>query len=445
MDELAKTDWRTLVLTIESGRCILVLGPNAALSHEYGQPVALNQLLARRLTESPGAAEPVADENNLAHVAQRYYCKTRNRVWLEKEVSDFFAQYNGEATPTHRDLAALPFSLCLTTTHDSLFQQALIAAGKTPQVEHYNFRKNREWLLTDGAPQRPIVYKMYGSTDDPESLVITEADLLDFLVNIIQKAPPVAPYIASRFADKDLSFLFIGFGFQQWHLRILLHLLQAHDHKQRSLALEGDAFFTHPDHDVTALYFENEMFLDFENLSVDQFAARLRQEFEAQAGPAQPAPALPSDAPVAFLCHCSSDREAVATLESALHRFGVNTWRDAQNLRGGDDWDRQIEHVLSKQVHYVLVLQTREMESRHRSYFYKEIKAAREQGKEFAEGYRFTIPCLLEPCDGLPQLSDLHREDITTPQGVQRLAETILSDWRRRHSTSAEPWNRRAG
>jgi hypothetical protein len=44
---------------------------------------------------------------------------------------------------------------------------------------------------------------------------------------VTRESPPPHPYVTSRFSDRDTSFLFIGFGFRHWYMRILLHVLKA--------------------------------------------------------------------------------------------------------------------------------------------------------------------------------------------------------------------------
>ena len=290
---------------------------------------------------------------------------------------------------------------------------------------------------TTATAESPIIYKLYGSAENRDSLVITESDLLDFLVNIVKKSPPIPDYIASRFADKDTSFLFVGFGFEQWHYRIFLHMLNAHGHKNRSLALEDQAFFEHPDQRRTAVFYQHKHYLDFRSASLDVFAQELKNNYQQQVGRPEPTNQLADDAPRAFLCYCSEDSDAVLKIQNLLHRGGIDTWRDKQNLRGGDDWDRQIEHVLQKQVDYVLVLQTPRMLARSESYYYKEINLALERQHMFARGRRFVIPCLLEGDDGLEELSQLHKEDVTSQAGINSLKESILRDWKDRSPPSA--------
>ena len=47
----------------------------------------------------------------------------------------------------------------------------------------------------------------------------------------------------------------------------------------------------------------------------------------------------------------------VEQLSRALKIGGVAVWLDRQNLRGGDNWERVITHVIEKQVDYFVPVQ----------------------------------------------------------------------------------------
>ncbi len=68
--------------------------------------------------------------------------------------------------------------------------------------------------LTSFTPDRPLVYELFGSLEDSASLLLTENDLLDFLVNVAKNTPALPKDLTSRFSDPKTSFLFLGFGFQ---------------------------------------------------------------------------------------------------------------------------------------------------------------------------------------------------------------------------------------
>ncbi len=432
MSSLRDRDWYRLLEAINRGSCILVTGSDIVPEDHGNNSLSVSRRLAKKLAESLPREVPVADDD-LAHVAQLRYTKDGDRSDLEFEVKEFFSSLSTEPSLFHRNLAALPFTLCFTTTPDSFMSQAFQEVGKAPIQAFYHFRKHRPTALSEETPTRPIVYALFGHLEQLDSLVLTETDLLEFLVNVVRNAPPFPSFLAGQLADPQTSFLFLGFGFQGWYTRVLLHALKTFGHRNRSLAIEAASFFLQPGRQQTALFFEQEHKIEFRQESWTQFASELRRRYEARA-PRTELPELPAESPKVFLCHDSRDRDQVKDIERQLHAVGIDSWRDQQDLRGGDDWDRRIERVIQKQVDYVLVLQTPQMLQRPESYLHKEIKVALERQDWFDQGERFLIPAILQPCTGLDRLSHLHQVDVSISDGLRGLAKEIHQDWERRQS-----------
>lgn len=430
MVNLKDRDWHSVLEAIKRKQCILITGPDIVGDVNGLGAGSVASQLAKKLAH-PLSPEFQNYQGDLSHVAQLRYEKDGHRSNLEFEVKEFFAPLEGHTSTFYRDLSALPFTLCLTTTPDYFLAQAFQDEGKKPIQEFYHFRSHRQPDLSDTTPLNPIVYGLYGDLQALDSLVLTETDLLEFLVNIVRNAPSLPPYIAGQLADKQMSFLFLGFGFQAWYARVLLHVLQICGHRIQSLAIEAQSFFTHPDKAQMALFFEKEHKIEFRQHSWKEFAAELRQRYEKHV-PTRMLSEPTDNGPIVFLCHDSRDWDQVARLEQVLNDQGIGTWRDRQNLRGGDKWDRIIQRVIDKQVDYVLVLQTPNMLQRAECYLHKEIHQALERQKRFDEGERFLVPALLQACQGLSRLNDLHSIDLTTQEGITKLIKDILADWPRR-------------
>jgi hypothetical protein len=455
MLSLEETDWRILLKSIRQGKCILLLGPCVTVDPVNPQgdplPVQLAQHLAGELRNASKGDQLLA-VGDLAHVAQTYAREMRKRrAGLELAVEDFYTPYRDQTTQLHLDLAALPFTLCISTTPERFLLNAFNQMPeKKPIYDFYHFqpdpkRPNRFPSAvppTTSPEKHPLIYDLFGSLDETDSLVLTENDLLDFLVRVTRQTPALHPYVTGQFSDPTISFLFLGFGFRHWYIRILLHALKAGGHQSPSLALEEAAFFTVPEHQQTTLFFQSGHAIEFRQLPAD-FASELRLRFERQTARTQQLKAitaqLPADAPVAFLCHENRDKPAAEALAEELQRRGVKIWLDKQSLRGGDNWAKLIPHVLEKQTDYVIVLQSARMFDKPESYFKAEIHYAMERQLRFGD-LRFTIPVLLEPHPDLPLrgLENLHCVDMTKPSGADAVAATIQEDWQKRQAMKRE-------
>lgn len=439
---------------------MLIVGPQVASDPADATPTPLNVKLVRRLAEElreTGRDEGLVNPEDLGHVAEVYSREARRkRPGLELEVEDFYSPLRDKTTTLHLDLAALPFTLCVSITPERFLYNAFAQTpGKTPLSDFYHFKPQS----SDGADRprliappeedpaaSPLIYDLFGSLDQLDSLVLTESDVLDFLTGTARGIPPLNDYVASRFADPKTSFLFVGFGFDQWHVRMLLHVLTGGHENQPSLAIEDARFCDDPGQQENIHFFQNGFLVDFRGPPWQEFARELRQRFEAEhpatapkpvtgVSPSRAAPVAPSpNAPVAFLCHESRDKPLVEKVAAQLEARGVNIWLDRQDLRGGDSWPMLIPQVIEKQAHYFVVLQSPRMLDKPESYFFREIKLALERQEGFAPGLRFILPTILEHDPQLPlaALSDVHCLDLTAHGGIDSLAASILEDWKHR-------------
>lgn len=451
MLSLEETDWRVLLKSIRQRNCILLAGPGVVVDPADPQgdplPVQLAQRLAGELRDA-GKGDQLLTDCDLAHVAQTYQRAMRKlRAGLELAIEDYYTPYRDQTTQLHLDLAALPFTLCISTTPEQFLLNGFKQTPeKEPIYDFYHFQPDPKRPQRPHSPappktnseKHPLIYDLYGSLDETDSLVLTENDLLNFLVSVTRQTPALHPYVTAQFSDPTVSFLFLGFGFRHWYIRILLHALRAGGHESSSLALEDAEFFTAPEHQQTTLFFQSDHAIEFRQFPAD-FASELRRRFEQQTAQTQRLKAitaqLPADAPTAFLCHESRDKPAAETLAEELQKREIKIWLDKQSLRGGDNWAKLIPHIVEKQTDYVVVLQSPRMFDKPESYFKKEIYYALERQIGFGD-LRFTIPVLLEPHPDLPlrDLAKLHCIDLTRPNGVDDLAKTIHEDWQKRQA-----------
>jgi hypothetical protein len=143
-----------------------------------------------------------------------------------------------EAEP-HTVLAQLPFPIYVTTHPANLLASALVAEGKAPEVELCRWNSNIEWPPSlyqhepgyRPSPSRPLVYHLFGHLREPESLVVTEEDYLDFLIGLTSNKELVPPVVRRALADTSL--MFIGFRMDEWEFRVLFRSLMNQEGRGR--------------------------------------------------------------------------------------------------------------------------------------------------------------------------------------------------------------------
>jgi hypothetical protein len=192
--------WTNLVTSLRDGQCVLVLGPEvptkiastvetATATQDLGYAEALTRHLASELEDD----SRYVTGSTLPAVAQRYEDKEGPNT-LRSLAAKFYRSASYNPSDVHCVLASLPFSLIVTTCHDSLLTHALQESGKRPTDITFRLRgaprDNPEFHPSE-TPDAPIVYHLFGHAQEPNSLVLSENDLLDFLIAVVSKQTPL--------------------------------------------------------------------------------------------------------------------------------------------------------------------------------------------------------------------------------------------------------------
>jgi hypothetical protein len=281
----------------------------------------------------------------------------------------------------HRALASLPFLLILTTCHDALLFEALQAAGKKPLKQRYDVRgdgRDNSNFFLPGSPESPIIYHMFGDAEEPRSLILSENDLLDFLIAIVSERPPLPNSLVRALKRPGQNFLFIGLGVKQWYLRVLLKVivrtLELH-RTASAIATEPLKGLSEVDREQTILFYQRGTRIEFEDEEIESFLAELTRRVHAEGGFAGRAITL-GPRPRVFLSYAREDSDLAARLYDALLKSHFEPWLDTESLIGGDEWDRRIQDELEA-TDFTLVLYTPALCRKADSYVNKEIALAR--------------------------------------------------------------------
>jgi hypothetical protein len=438
-------NWDTLIYSIQNKNCILMLGPDTAVEEVEGKRLTLTEILAKELAVSikPEYREEI-NTSDLAQVAQ-YYCKEKGRDGLEVKVSNFYNERN-EVNDLYRCLAKLPFYLTVTVSHDKKLQAALEEKNEIIRVEYYNFRGDNPKIIEKWYPdeegEKKLVYYLYGAIDKAKSLVLTEDDLLDFLVKLISDKKPIPKNILSQLHDENKCFLFLGMGFRHWYMRIFLHVLQGEKKLSPSLAMEQSV---PPPIDRVPLPIDSDQLrqdvfffrrrdckIHIFKQDLECFVAELHKKFKKS--PTDPVrTVIHKEGPKVFICHAHENKDDADNLYEEFKAEGLRPWLDNRSLRGGDLWDSEIEKTIEN-VDYFVVLQSSALAEINRRYVIKEIKFAKKCCEYFREGMRFIIPVSIDDSPPLTELSKFQTEkiDINKEEDINELISLIKRDFGKR-------------
>jgi len=218
---LEEKDWDTLLRAIDVGKCTPFLGAGACLG-----ALPLGSEIARDWAAKYGY--PLEDCGDLVRVAQ-FLAVDRHPMFPKDEIVKLF---NNLALPDfskpdepHGLLADLPLPVYMTTNYDDIMMLALKSRSKDPKRELCRWNQVVKYEPSIFQPgfkpttANPVVFHLHGHHELVESLVLTEDDYLDFLVNN-SRDEKILPHWIQR-ALSGTSLLFIGYRLADWSFRVL--------------------------------------------------------------------------------------------------------------------------------------------------------------------------------------------------------------------------------
>ncbi len=169
--------------------------------------------------------------------------KAAEDQWESQDVTEFarglrFLDFEHGAAPALRVLADIRASTFITTSPYRFLEEALVFAGKQPQTELCRWKRELEdepsIIYPTSAASRsagayepskdaPLVFHLHGVDTRADSLVLTEDDHLDYLVNVCQdqgnNSVARIPALVTMALRKTL--LLLGYSLSGWPFRSL--------------------------------------------------------------------------------------------------------------------------------------------------------------------------------------------------------------------------------
>jgi SIR2-like domain len=223
-----------LAEAVRNQRCILFLGagvhappPEGSLfEYEPSQRPPTGSALSQQLASSCKLGErfPLEDASNLQRVALFYEIE-RSRRQLVDAVTEA-VQTGKRPSPMLSALAQLGFPLVITTNYDQLFENALLIAGKRPRVEIYTPQLEATTDHRDPTVESPILFKIHGDIERPETIVITDEDYIQFVLRMSSKDPYDPIPLTLKYYLTGWTTLFVGYSLLDYNLRVLFKTLR---------------------------------------------------------------------------------------------------------------------------------------------------------------------------------------------------------------------------
>lgn len=211
-----------IVASFKEKNCILLLGPGLAIDKRGASllPGLINYFKGKQL-------DIEEDIDNL------YFCKKQMRTRAYGYLKEYYRE-NSEPNDLHKLLARIPCHLYISINPDLLMKQALEDYGVEHEFKYYVKGQPSEEVASP-AIEKPLVYNLFGSVENQQSLVFTHDDLTQYMLSIIKEF--MLPQNLRGTVKNSLYFIFLGFDFEKWYLRLLLKMFL--DENKLSIASEA--------------------------------------------------------------------------------------------------------------------------------------------------------------------------------------------------------------
>src|SRR5215211_4162906 len=229
-------EWDEILHYIHEKRCCPFIGPEANVRW-----IPTNSNIAIKWAEEHGY--PFEDLNQLPQVAQYLAIIKDNEMYPKKYLGKILEAIRAPdfALPEYENtvfavLADLNLPIYITTNYDHLMEEALKSKGKAPNTEFCRWNQpiieyarraqipfasdDRNYVPT---PANPLVFHLYGDMDHPISMVLTEQDYIDFMLNMnnLNENSVALPTVVRRSFATSSQF-FMGYTLNDINSRIIL-------------------------------------------------------------------------------------------------------------------------------------------------------------------------------------------------------------------------------
>ncbi len=232
-------DWNELVNAIKDGKCVLFVGPETVLK-EPGVPYHQALVSSADFQENKYFKYIPKDEMFLLWEKQN-----RNKL-----VNRFrnYCQQNNFFDETYKKITAIPFNTIIAVSRYPFLVQTFEKSNLNFQHQWFskNFSKPKpgetEEVIETPTAENPLVYNLFGKLNLDDSLLLTHADLFDYLSELLKNENAIPTELKDLVKSAD-EIIFLGFKFDRWYVQLLLRLFKLDDHNaefQRISLSSGD-------------------------------------------------------------------------------------------------------------------------------------------------------------------------------------------------------------
>ncbi len=205
-----------IIDNIQNQTCVLMLGPEAATNEQN-----------------------VPFHKDLYEVVKR-----ETKLKIEYDVDNFIAferkadkisfytyqkkYYEANSTPTelYNRIAQIPFHLVISFSPDLRLKNTFESLGIDANFQFFN-KKQTLKDVERPTSEKPLVYNLFGSITDRDSLIVTYDDMFDFMFSLLGGEQRLPREMIDTINSASV-FLFLGCELDKWYMKLIMRLFELH-------------------------------------------------------------------------------------------------------------------------------------------------------------------------------------------------------------------------
>ena len=206
---------------MEDENCVLILGPEFYFlsNNEENEIESMQDHLKKSAVQDIG----YLTEEGL------FYCSNESQnAEILTNIRRFFKGLTQNSL--YEKIAQIPFPLYISLSPDIILQKTFLSLGLNCQFAHYmpgTTTAEGDEVVKIGKPVKanPLIYNLMGSYQMKDSIVFTHEALFSYMSTIFQQNDPARKHIQTCLSNASY-FIFLGFRFDQWYLKLLFFLFK---------------------------------------------------------------------------------------------------------------------------------------------------------------------------------------------------------------------------
>jgi hypothetical protein len=214
---MSEINWPRLIRAIRNEGTVLFVGPNVERD-ENGKPV-FQQFCRKMVEEYKGEVNYDEKDGFL------FFMEPEAKNDVNYSLKEYFEK-NNFGIEIYSLIAAIPFHLIISLSPDDSIHQLFNENG----VDHHfvSFESTNS-EVEKPTKEKPLIYNIFGLASD-NRYILSQEDYYNHIMTIAgDKGLPLKLRMALNSAS---NYIFIGFDFDKWYVRLLLMILNFHIDKE---------------------------------------------------------------------------------------------------------------------------------------------------------------------------------------------------------------------